>query len=122
MNRMSRGACVLSVPTHAELLEAIGQRFTFDTADGHTVDTVLVHAPAGIPMNDRYVCYSATFELPAGVHLPQAVYRIGASAGRAWDLLATPTRPTDDGRATLTVVVHSHADELASDAGSRNIT
>ncbi|QBR02981.1 DUF6916 family protein [Paraburkholderia pallida] len=113
---------MLSIPTHAELLEAIGQRFAFGTADGQTVDTVLVHAPSGIPMNERFVCYSATFELPAGVHLPQAVYRIGSPSGRAWDLLATPTRPTDDGRATLTVVVHSHADELANAAGSRNIT
>ncbi|MCG5073232.1 DUF6916 family protein [Paraburkholderia tagetis] len=112
----------MSIPTHAELLDAIGQRFTFGTADGQTVDAVLAHAPAGTPMNDRFVCYSATFELPAGAYLPQAVYRIGSSAGRAWDLLATPTRPTDDGRATLTVVVHSHAGELANTAGSPDIT
>lgn len=111
-----------TVPTHDELLEALGQRFTFASADGHTVDAVLAHAPAGIPMSDDFVCYSATFELPAGVFLPQDVYRIGSPAGPAWELLATPTRPTEDGRSTLTFVVHCRTDALASDAGLRNGT
>lgn len=113
---------MLSIPTHAELLEAIGQRFTFGTADGQSVDAVLLHAHSGIPMNDSYVCYTAMFELPAGVFLPQDVYRIGSPAGRTWDLLATPTRPTEDGRSTLTVVVHTRADELAKAAGSSDVT
>lgn len=112
---------MLSIPTHDELLEAIGQRFTFGTADGHIVDATLSHAPIGIPMDDSYVCYSATFELPAGVFLPQDVYRIAAPIGRAWELLATPTRPTADGRSTLTVVVHCRADALADEAGSRDV-
>ena len=111
-----------TIPTHDELLEAIGQRFTFGCADGHTVEAVLVHAPAGVPMDDSFVCYSATFELPLGVVLPQDVYRIGAPGGRAWDLLATPTRPTGDGRSTLTVVVHCRADALAMDASSRDVS
>ncbi|HEX7685205.1 MAG TPA: hypothetical protein VF446_17000 [Trinickia sp.] len=104
------------------MLEAIGQRFTFDGVGGQTVDAVLLHANAGIPMNDRFVCYAAMFELPAGVSLPQDVYRIGSPAGRAWDLLATPTRPTEDGRSTLTVVVHTRADELARAAGLPDVT
>ncbi|HTH73765.1 MAG TPA: hypothetical protein VL635_05105 [Trinickia sp.] len=104
------------------MLEAVGQRFTFGAADGHTVDAVLLYANAGIPMNDRFVCYVAMFELPAGVSLPQDVYRIGSPAGRTWDLLATPTRPTEDGRSTLTVVVHTRADELAKAAGSSDVT
>ena len=112
---------MLSIPTHDELLGAIGQRFTFGTADGRIVDAVLSHAPIGIPMDDSYVCYSATFELPAGVFLPQDVYRIAAPIGRAWELLATPTRPTADGRSTLTVVVHCRADALADEAGSRDV-
>lgn len=76
-----------------------------------------MQAPLGIPMDDRYVCYSATFELPAGAYLPQDVYRIGSPGGGTWDLLATPTRPTVDGRSTLTVVVHRNADEQAHAAG-----
>lgn len=112
---------MLSIPTHEELLGAIGQPFTFGAADGQTVDAVLAHAPAGIPMNDSFVCYSATFELPAGVFLPQDVYRIASPAGRAWELLATPTRPTEDGRSTLTVVVHCRADALAQVAGARDV-
>ena len=113
---------MLSIPTHHELLDAIGQRFTFGAADGQTVDAVLSHAPAGVPMSDSFVCYAATFELPAGVALPQDVYRIGSPTGRTWDLLATPTRPTEDVRATLTVVVHTRADELGKAAGSPDST
>lgn len=106
-----------SIPTHAELIAAIGQRFSFGLADGRTVDALLAAAPAGIPMDDSYVCYSAMFELPAGAYLPQDVYRIVSPDGKAWDLLATPTRPTADGRATLHFVVHCRAAELASAAG-----
>ena len=113
---------MLTIPTHDELLEAIGQHFTFASADGHTVEAVLARAPAGVAMDDSFICYSATFELPAGVFLPQDVYRIGSPGGRAWDLLATPTRPTQDGRSTLTVVVHCRADALAMDAGSRGVS
>ncbi|TAM55108.1 MAG: hypothetical protein EPN57_03625 [Paraburkholderia sp.] len=112
---------MLSIPTHEELLAAIGQRFTISAANGHTVEAVLSHAPAGIPMNDSFVCYSGTFELPAGVFLPQDVYRIGSPTGPAWDLLATPTQPTGDGRSTLSFVVHCRADELAKGAGSRDV-
>lgn len=106
-----------TIPTHAELLEAIGQRFTFGASNGAAVEALLAGAPVGIPMNDSYVCYSAIFELPAGAYFPQDVYRIGSPAGETWDLLATPTRPTGDGRATLTVVVHCRADEPALRAG-----
>jgi hypothetical protein len=108
---------VQSIPTHAELIAAIGQRFAFGLADGRTVDALLTAAPAGIPMDDSYVCYSAMFELPAGVHLPQDVYRIVSPCGQAWDLLATPTRPTGDGRATIHFVVHRRAAEWAGAAG-----
>jgi hypothetical protein len=112
---------LLSIPTHEELLGAIGQRFSFGAADGQTVDAVLARAPSGIPMDDTFVCYSAIFELPAGVVLQQDVYRIASPSGRAWALLATPTRPTEDGRSTLTVVVHCRADALADAAGSRDV-
>jgi hypothetical protein len=111
---------LLSIPTHEELLAAIGQRFTI-SANGHTVEAVLSHAPVGVPMNDKFVCYSGTFELPVGVFLPQDVYRIGSPTGAAWDLLATPTQPTEDGRSTLSFVVHCRADELAKGAGSRDV-
>jgi hypothetical protein len=103
------------------LLEAIGQRFTFGASNGATLEAILAHAPAGIPMNDSYVCYSATFELPAGAYLPQDVYRIESPAGRSWQLLATPTPPTQDGRSTVTIVVHCRADEWAEPAGSRDV-
>ncbi|PMS32181.1 hypothetical protein C0Z20_27225 [Trinickia symbiotica] len=52
------------ITTHEELTEAIGQSFTFGRADGQTVEAVLSLAPAVILMNDSFVCYAATFELP----------------------------------------------------------
>ncbi|HEF5871207.1 TPA: hypothetical protein SAY52_001798 [Burkholderia cenocepacia] len=108
---------MLSIPTHAELRDAIGQRFTFGAACGDPVDAVLLDAPSGLPMNDQFVCYSATFALPAGVHCSQDVYRIVSPAGHAWALLATPTRPTEDGCSTLTIVVHCRVDQFAGTAG-----
>lgn len=95
----------MSVPTHAELIAALGQPFLLGAPDGRSVEARLVAAPAGIPMDESYVCYSAIFELPAGVHLPQDVFHIVAPDGSAWELLATPTLPVG-GRATLTAVIH----------------
>lgn len=109
-----------SIPTHAELIAAIGSRFSFGVPGGHAVEALLLDAPAGIPMDDSYVCYLATFELPEGAYLPQDVYRIVSPGGAAWDLLATPARPCANGRARLAIVVHGRAAELAAAGGSRN--
>lgn len=95
----------MSVPTHAVLIAAIGQPFVLGTPDGRSVEARLAAAPAGIPMDESYVCYSAVFELPAGVRLSQEVFRIVAPDGSAWELLATPTLPVG-GRAMLTAVIH----------------
>ncbi|SDG43362.1 DUF6916 family protein [Paraburkholderia phenazinium] len=95
----------MSVPTHAALVAALGQPFLLGLPDGRSVEAHLSAAPSGVPMDDSYVCYSAVFELPAGVHLPQDVFRITAPGGDAWDLLVTPTAPVR-GRATLTAVMH----------------
>lgn len=78
---MTSGGRLLSIPTHAELLEAIGQRLAFGAAGGQFVEAGLAPAPVGVPTNDSYVGYSATFELPAGVLLLQNVYHIGSPGG-----------------------------------------
>ena len=107
----------MTVPTHAALLAAIGQPFVLSTADGRSVQARLAAAPGGIPMDDDYVCYSAIFELPEGVHLPQEVFRVTAPNGDAWDLLATPARPIN-GRAMLSAVMHCLRSSFpAEDAG-----
>jgi hypothetical protein len=111
---------VQSVPTHAELIAAIGGRFSFGVTGGHTVEAVLLDAPAGVPMDDSYVCYLATFELPEGAYLPQDVYRIVSPEGAAWDLLATPARPSANGCSRLAIVVHGRAVELAAGGNFRN--
>jgi hypothetical protein len=104
---------VASIPTHGELIASIGQSFLIGAADGRTTEALLVAAPAGIPMDDSYACYQATFVLPPGLDLSQDVYRIASPEGQAWDLLATPTRPEPDGRKTLTIVIHCLLKDLA---------
>lgn len=111
-----------SIPTHAGLIAAIGGRFAFGVPGGHTVEAVLLDAPAGVPMDDSYVCYLATFALPSGIHLPQDIYHIVSPDGEAWDLLATPTRPDSNGCSTLTIVVHGRAVELAAAGGSCDVS
>jgi len=95
-----------AVPTHEALIASLNQLFVLETADGRRVEARLVAAAAGIPMNANFVSYSATFELPPGIWLPQDTYRITASDGASWDLLATPTRPGANGQANLTAVMH----------------
>jgi len=95
-----------AVPSHEVLIASLNQLFVLETADGHRVEARLAAAPAGIPMDASFISYSATFELPAGIWLPQDTYRITAPDGASWDLLATPTRPSANGQANLTAVLH----------------
>lgn len=88
------------------MTEAVGRTFTFASASVGTVESRLISAPAGTPMDDDFLCYSAHFELPAGVRLPQDTYRVSAPNGAAWDLLATPTRPAASGAGTMCIVIH----------------
>jgi hypothetical protein len=98
---------MLTIPTHEALIASLSQLFVLETADGQRLEVRLVAAPAGVAMDEAYTSYSATFELPMGVWLPQDTYRITATDGASWVLLATPTRPSADGRANLTAVMHT---------------
>ena len=95
-----------AVPTHEALIASLHRLFVLETADGRRVEVRLAAAPAGIAMDATYVSYSAIFELPVGIGLPQDIYRITAPDGASWDLLATPTQPSANGRANLTAVMH----------------
>ena len=95
-----------AIPTHEALIASLGQLFVLEAATGHRMEVRLASAPAGVAMDASYVSYCATFELPADVWLPQDTYRITAPNGVSWDLLATPTRPSSNGRANLTAVMH----------------
>jgi hypothetical protein len=94
------------VPTHEALIASLHQLFVLETADGHRVEARLVAAPVGIAMDASFISYSATFELPAEIWLPQDTYRFTAPDGASWDLFATPTRPSANGHANLTAVMH----------------
>lgn len=95
-----------AVPNHDALIASVNQLFVLETADGRHLEARLVAAPAGIAMDASFISYSATFELPVGVWLPQDIYRITAPDGASWNLLATPTRPSVNGQASLTAVMH----------------
>ncbi|WP_414647763.1 DUF6916 family protein [Dyella sp.] len=95
-----------AVPTHEALMASLHQSFVLETADGRRVEARLAAAPVGVAMDETYVSYSAIFELPVGIWLPQDTYRITAPDGASWDLLATPTRPSANGQANLAAVMH----------------
>ena len=105
-----------AVPSHEALVASLHRLFVLETADGRRVEVRLAAAPSGIAMDATHVSYSAIFELPMGVWLPQDTYRITAPDGMSWDLLATPTQPSADGRATLTAVMHTRVPETPSNA------
>jgi hypothetical protein len=100
---------VLTIPTHEALTAALNRLFVLETADFQRVEVRLTAAPAGVAMDETYESYSAIFELPIGIWLPQDTYRITSSDGTSWELFATPTRPSADGRANLTAVMHVSA-------------
>jgi hypothetical protein len=104
-----------TVPTHEALMASLNRLFVLEASDGKRFEVRLAAAPAGIAMDETYASYSAIFELPVGIWLPQDTYRITASDGACWELLATPTRPSADGRANLTAVVHISVPEASSD-------
>jgi len=113
-----------SVPTQAELVSSIGLTFLLapvtssePSADGtcradgpedspRGVAACLAAVRDGISMDAAYLCYSASFDLPQGVYLPQDLYRVTSPGGDTWDLLVTPTRPRADGAATMCAVFH----------------
>jgi hypothetical protein len=107
---------VLTVPTHEMLMSSLGQLFVLETGAGERMEVRLAAAPAGVAMDETFTSYSATFELPMGIWLPQDTYRITAADGVCWELLATPTRPSADGRANLTAVMHISVPTAASGA------
>lgn len=72
------GGGLSAIPTHAGLTEPLGGLFTLTSQQGAVVQARLIDAPAGVPMNDDYVCHHARFELPLGVQFPQDNYRVDA--------------------------------------------
>lgn len=106
------------MPSHNELSESIGQIFTLSTHTGLTVEAHLLSAPACVPMDDSFTCYSAHFELPPGVVLGQDVYRVVSPAGREWQLLATPVRPLKPQSQVMCVVIHTRLAVIAGGEAS----
>ncbi|WP_206956662.1 DUF6916 family protein [Trinickia acidisoli] len=96
----------MTIPTRTQLTASLGHTFMFSGAGDWAVAAKLTDVRDGIPMDENYVCYSAIFEMPADVNLPQNVYRIASSTGDAWELLVTPYRPTAEGKPVMGAVFH----------------
>lgn len=103
------------MPSYETLQAALNQSFLFSTPDGHSIDGRLFKISTGIAMDDTYLCYTALFEMPAGVWLQQDVYRVTHPAGDAWELLITPHRPTPTGACVVGAVFHVLKPEPASE-------
>lgn len=103
------------------MTDAIGRTFTFASEQAGAAEVRLVAAPEGTAMDDGFLCYSAHFELPPGVRLPQDNYRVSGADGVAWDLFATPTRPTAQGAGTMCVVIHRAKTQDPQQAASSDI-
>ncbi|WP_233836202.1 DUF6916 family protein [Paraburkholderia sp. ZP32-5] len=115
---------VSDLPALDELQSALGHVFTLASADDAArplVQTRLLDAWADVAMNNDYECYSASFELPLNIALPQDTYRFIASDGRAWLLFVSPAKPLESGAGVLCAVIHrkvspATAPAAASDA------
>lgn len=94
-----------SVPTLEQLLADHHKTFWLTAPTGERVAAELHTATSGVPLNERYCCYSALFALPPGVQAAQAVYAVQSEAD-TWSLLLTPVAPRSDGRALLEAVFH----------------
>ncbi|MBN3802722.1 hypothetical protein GXB81_06580 [Paraburkholderia sp. Ac-20336] len=110
---------VSDLPAYDALRASLGQVFTLASADAAAlplVQTRLLDAWTGLAMNGEHECYSASFELPPAVALPQDTYRFIAPDGRAWLLFVSPGRPLESGARTLCAVIHRKRSACAADA------
>jgi ribosomal protein S18 acetylase RimI-like enzyme len=75
-----------------------------------------LHVEAGNPALRLYQrlgfeCFSLLFLVPAGISLPQAVYRLTSPENEAFDLLLAPVRPDAGGRPCMEAVIHREKKE-----------
>lgn len=94
-----------AMPSRSELASLDPEGFVLKIAEDEGVRVSLVEVRDGVPMNERYECYSLMIALPHDVQLPANVYHLFAGA-RQWLLLFTPIMPDADGRCVLEAVIH----------------
>ncbi|WP_426809188.1 hypothetical protein ABOC32_24300 [Pseudomonas sp. WOUb67] len=103
------------IPTREDLASgAAGGGFTLQIAPDEHLPVELVDLRDGSALNTDYDCYLATFVLPHGVSLPQAVFRLTGPDAREWLLLLTPVLPEPDGRHALELVIHTRRESIAA--------
>ncbi|MFJ3073668.1 MULTISPECIES: DUF6916 family protein [Pseudomonas] len=94
------------MPTFALLEQAPADAFTLQVSPQQQVQVTRTAIRTSAAMSDEYECYAVIFALPEGLHLPQAVFRLGGPGGQHWLLLMTPVMPEEDGRPALEAVIH----------------
>jgi hypothetical protein len=98
----------MSIPSHERLQHDLGSTYLLGVGLWDTpVPATLVAVKQGVPMSERYCCYSALLALPMGLDLPQVSCPVTAD-GAAWPLLLlTPLGPGADGRHLMQMVFHT---------------
>lgn len=103
------------IPTREDLTSgAAAGGFTLQVGPEEHLPVELVDLSDGSSLNAGYDCYMATFALPQGVSLPQAVFRLTGPDARQWLLMLTPVMPEPDGRQALELVIHTRRETAAA--------
>jgi hypothetical protein len=102
------------MPSYEKLQAALNQTFLFSIPGGKAIGGRLFDVSVRIAMDDTHSCYTALFEMPAGIWLQQDIYRVVHPTGDFWELLMTPYRPTTSGACVIGAVFHVLKPELAS--------
>jgi hypothetical protein len=99
------------LPEREYFANAAGVTFMLQRGSDQAVEIELQQVDQRVPMNARFECFSLLFLVPAGISLPQAVYRLTSPENEAFDLLLAPVRPDVDGRPCMEAVIHREKKE-----------
>lgn len=103
------------IPSREDLTRgAAAGGFTLQIGPDEHLPVELLDVRDGRAMNDSFDCYLATFALPLGISLPQAVFRMIGPDARHWLLMMAPVMPEPDGRNALELVIHTRRAVAAS--------
>lgn len=96
-----------TIPSRQELLDADPEGFVLQLAHDYGLKVSLLDVKDGIPMSEKYECYSLVLALPHGVQLEQAVFSLfGPGRSHPWHLFMCPVQREPDGRHVLEAVIH----------------
>ena len=107
----------MSIPSLERLQADLGQTYVLMGVGDAGVPAELRKVSQGIPMSERYHCYSALLALPPGMGLDQLSCTVCAGADQWPYLLLTPVGVDQDGCQLMEMVFHSLAADGEVTAG-----